>query len=178
MANICDFSMYVKGNKEDIKRFYNALVQEDNLYMGRGAEAEIQYDEDTAFINGWCKWSVHSALVDNAISMRTNPEMWAWGKDTDVSQLEFITLFEACREWNLDMEVYSEEPGCAFQEHYICLKGDVVCDECVEYNEYCICDYATKEEAEEELGIEITNEEWGREDYICRGGFEDWNFEI
>ena len=178
MANICNFSMCVKGNREDIESFYNALVQEGNVYMGRGAEAEIRYEDSTAFIDGWCKWSVHSALVHNAISMRTNPEIWAWGEDTDASQLEFLTLFEACREWNLDMEVYSEEPGCEFQEHYICLKGDVVCDECVEYHEYDIYEYETKEEAEEELGIKITDDEWDNEDYIYRGGFKNWNFEI
>ena len=178
MANICNFTMYVKGNNEDIESFYNALVQEGDVYMGRGAEAEIRYEDNAAFIDGWCKWSVQSALVHNAISMRTNPEMWAWGNDVDSTQLEFVTLFEACREWNLDMEVYSEEPGCEFQEHYICLKGDVVCDECVEYHEYDIYDYEIKEEAEEELGIEITDDEWDKEDYIYRGGFENWDFEI
>ena len=169
--------MCVKGNRDDIERFYNALIQEGNVYMGRGAEAEIQYDGDAAYIDGWCKWSVMSALIDNAISMRTKPEMWYWGEDVDVAQLELITLFEACRKWNLDMEVYSEEPGCEFQEHYICLKGDVVCDECVEYLEYYIGEYETKEEAEAELHIKITDDEWV-EEFVYRGGFDNWDFEI
>ena len=47
--------------------------------MGRGAEAEINYnDEETAQIDGWCKWSVQSAMIDNAISMRTEPNLWAF----------------------------------------------------------------------------------------------------
>ena len=66
-----------------------------------------------------------------------------------------------------------------FQEHYIIRNGYVVCDECVDWNEYCISDFDTKEEAEKELEIEITDEEWNSgEDYISRGGFADWDFEI
>ena len=39
--------------------------------------------------------------------------------------------------------------------------------------------YYTKEDAERELEIKITDEEWNSgEDFISRGGFENWNFEI
>lgn len=182
MANICDFSMCVKGKHNDIESFYNALIQEGNVYMGRGADAEIQYEDEEckAFIDGGCKWSVQSALIDNAISMRTEPDKWWFGENFDITKIEFVTLWEACEKWNLDMEIYSEECGCCFQEHYVYVDGDVVCDECVEYREYFIGDdFDTKEEAEEELGIEITDEEWNNgEDYISRGGFENWDFEI
>lgn len=180
MANICSFSMFVRGGINDINCFYDAMCQKGNIYMGRGADAEIQIDEedDSAHIDGWCKWSVQSALIDNAESMRTNPNRWAWGEGTDVSKLEFITLWEACEKWNLDMEVYSEEGGCCFQEHYVCIKGDVICDECVDWNEYCLDDFDTKEEAEKEFGITITDDEWREGGYIGRGGFDDWYFEI
>lgn len=181
MANICSFSMCVRGKRKDIGSFYNAMTQNGNVYMGRGADADIEYeDEDNrAFISGWCKWSVQSAMVDNAISMREEPDMWYWGEGVDITQLEFITLFEACEKWNLDMEVYSEESGCCFQEHYVCINGNIICDECVEWNEYCLSDYETKEEAETELEIEITDKEWNsEEEYIGRGGFESWDFEI
>ena len=46
MANICSFSMCVKGTHDDIKKFYNAMTQNGNIYMGRGAEAEIQYENE------------------------------------------------------------------------------------------------------------------------------------
>ena len=179
MANLCSFSMYVRGSHGDIEQFYNAMSQKGNIYMGRGAEAEIVWDDDdAAAIDGWCKWSVISSLVDNAISMRTEPNKWAWGDEDKAKDLEFITLFEACKKWNLSMEVYSEESGCCFQEHYVCVNGDVLIDDCVDWEEYCICDYDSKEEAEEELGIKITDEEWEREDFISRGGFGNWDFEI
>jgi hypothetical protein len=109
--------------------------------------------------------------------MRSNPDRWYFGDGEKPS--EFITLWEACKKWHVDMEVYSEESGCCFQEHYVCVDGDVICDECVEWNEYFIDDYETKEDAEEELGIEITDEQWANKyDPICYGGFETWDFEI
>lgn len=179
MANICDFEMRVRGEHENIKKFYDAMTQNGTIYMGRGADAEIEFeDEDYACITGWCKWSVISAMDTNAVSMRTEPDIWYWGDGINSKDLEFITLFEACKRWNLDMEVYSEEPGCCFQEHYVVINGELVCSECVEWNEYCIYDFETKEEAEKELGIEITDEEWEECEYISRGGFESWDFEI
>ena len=178
MANICSFSMMVRGEHENIEKFYNAMSQNGNIYMGRGAEAEIKYnDENCAQIDGWCKWSVQSAMIDNAISMRTEPNIWAFST-REKEELEFITLLEATERWNLVMEVYSEEPGCEFQEHYVFDNGTILCDECVEYHEYWICEYDTKEEAEEELGITITDDEWKYEDVIKDGGFDVWAFEI
>jgi hypothetical protein len=182
MANICSFSMKVVGDHKNIESFYKALTQEGKIYMGRGADADIDYEDGHAMIYGSCKWSIISALIDNAIDMRTNPKGWYWGEDTDPSTLEFVTLYEACAKWQLDMEVYSEECGCQFQEHFICRKGEVKLQECIDWEEYDVYDYETKEEAEEDLEVEFTNEEWANRDAndgrICRGGYECWDFEI
>ena len=180
MANICSFSMRVRGDVKGITNFYNAMCQNGNIYMGRGADAQINIDEEdgSAFIEGWCKWSIQSALIDNAISMRENPSKWFFGNDFDASKIEFITLDEACEKWNLDMEVYSEEPGCCFQEHYMFIDGYMVLDECVDYYEYYIEEFETKEEAERELDITLTDEEWNEHGFVSRGGFGDWEFGI
>lgn len=179
MANICSFVMKVRGNKEDIEQFHKAVNQEGKIWMGRGAETDLTFEEDgAAFLSGWCKWSVVSSLIDNAVSMRTEPERWYHKPGEE--EHEYITLYEACKRWNLVMEVYSEEGGCQFQEHFLCDKGDVICEECVEWEEYDIGDYESKEEAEEDLDVEFTDEEWANhDDYrITRGGFENWDFEI
>ena len=179
MANLCSFSMNVKGSHENIEKFYNAMSQNGTIYMGRGADAQIQYDDEDsrAFIDGWCKWSIQSALIDNAISMRNEPDKWYFGENIDKTKLEFITLIEACERWNLTMEVYSEECGCCFQEHYLIRDGIIEINECVDWNEYFLDDYVTKEEAETELEVTITDDEW-KEKYIERGGFKEWAFEI
>lgn len=179
MANLCSFLMKVRGNKEDIIQFHKALNQNGKIWMGRGAETDLGFEEDgAAFMSGCCKWSVISALIDNAISMRTEPEKWYHPEGEE--EHEYITLFEACKKWNLVMEVYSEEGGIGFQEHFICDKGEVLCEECVDWEVYDIYDYETKEEAEKDFDTKFTDEEWANEDdgRICRGGFGDWIFEI
>lgn len=179
MANLCSFEMRLRGSHDNIEHFYNAMIQNGDIWMGRGADAEIEFeDEDCARITGNCKWSIVSALIDNAISMRSGSKRWYFGA---YKPSEFITLWEACKKWSVDMEVYSEEGGCCFQEHFMCIDGEIVCEDCVNWEEYFVDDYETKEEAEEDLEIEITDEEWEEglsEGRFTRGGFENWDFEI
>lgn len=182
MANLCSFKMRLRGERENIEKFHKAMMQEGDIWMGRGADADIEYDDgqNTATIWGTCKWSVISALIDNAISMRAEPKMWNFGKD-EWNKLEFVTLWEACEKWQLDMEVYSEECGFEFQEHFGYINGgEITYDECVDWQEYDVDDYETKEEAEEELEEKFTDEEWNNQEdgRICRGGFPSWNFDF
>ena len=161
MANICDFSMVVKGKKENIEQFINMMEQKGDVWMGRGAYVygqDMQKVENEIYrcqIEGETKWSVQSSMVSNAISMRTEPEKWAFHEDK--ATLSFVTLYEACEQLELDMEVYSEEPGCGFQEHYVFIDGVLVAEECVDY--------------EEEYNEET-------EEYESSGGFDSWDFEI
>lgn len=111
--------MIVIGEKENINLFFEALTQKDKIWMGRGADAEIEFeDESTAFINGYCKWSIGSALFKCAESMRCQAadgkRIWADIDDVD----EFLTLFEACEKYKVKMEVFSQEKCKCFEEHY------------------------------------------------------------
>ena len=163
MANICDFSMMVKGKKENIEQFVDMMEQKGTVWMGRGAVVdftdmeEVENGKCRCQIDGNTKWSVQSSMVDNAISMRTEPNKWSFGEDVNKTELSFVTLFEACKQLGLDMEVYSEECGCGFQEHYLFIDGELVKEECVDYSE----EY---------------NEE--TEEYESSGGFDDWDFVI
>ena len=152
MANMCYFSMKVKGEKENIKTFYNMLSQKGNIYMGRGACAEIMIEDNEAYIDGECKWSVEDALIDDAKSMREDPSLWVFDNNTDKTKLEFITLFEACEKLNLEMECYSEEIGNCFQEHLLYRNNTIEINEAREI-----------EETEDDNG-----------DYEIVGGYEDW----
>ena len=175
MGNICGMVMKIKGKKSDRDAFIKALTQDGTEYMGRGADVDIDEETDEyAIVTGWCKNSILSALVDNAISMRTEPEHWTI-KDND--ELTFITLPEASLKYNLDVEAYSEEAGCCFSEHFLIKKGKWIKDDCVAYNEYELEDFNTKEEAEKELEMEISDEAWDN-GCIVTGGYPSWDFEI
>ncbi len=162
MANICNFSMVVKGKKENIEQFIDMMGQKGTVWMGRGAEVdftdmeEVENGKYRCQIDGDTKWSVVSSMVLNAVSMRENPDMWFFGDDIDKTKLSFVTLFEACEQLNLAMEVYSEEAGNGFQEHYLFDEGQLMIDETVDYTE----EY---------------NEE--TDEYETSGGFV-WDFEI
>ncbi len=127
MANICCFRMSVKGDKSNISKFTSALTQDGEVWMGRGAEADIDFLSDSeAEIEGCCKWSIRSALIDDSFSMRRQKETGEgyWG-DLDTSK-GFISLFEVCEEYHVNMEVYSEESGCGFSEHYSYNDGEIL----------------------------------------------------
>lgn len=166
MANICSFEMKVKGKKEDIEQFCKAMTYEGKIRIGGGAEFQVSFEDDNvADLSGYCNWSIRSALIDRC--------------SEKIADYEYINLFEACKKWSLAMEVYSEECGMAFQEHFVCNKGEILCEECVDWHEYAIYEYKTKEEAERDLEVEITDNEWeSGEEYIQRGGFEEWNFDL
>lgn len=158
MANICDFEMHLVGAEKDIETFFNVLTQNGNVWMGRGAEAEIEMNDNEAVITGQCKWSVYAALVMDADSMKNQKETGkgSWTESQDwFNEHEFLSLYEACEKFNVNMEVYSREPGCEFQEHYKYENGEISEDTCNYSEEY--------------------NEETG--DYECSGGFV-WNFTI
>lgn len=188
MPNYCDYSMCVKGKKENIKEFikviqadydYNSMRFSFDRHMFRVFEANCeeieQVGEDMyqAIINGYCAWSVSSCMLGEPHSY------YARGKETYNEKIfRGTTLPLESERLGIDIEVYSSEIGMCFQEHYIIRNGIVEVDDCVDWYEYFLDDYNTKEEAEKELGITITDEEWNSHEAISRGGFGEWDFEI
>lgn len=189
MPNYCDYSMCVKGERKNIEEFikviqadydYGTMEFSHDRHFFRVFEAsydeieELGNEKCQVIIKGYCAWSVSSCMFDNY-----SLSYYSSLKKDYPNEFRGTTLPIESERLNLDIEVYSEECGMCFQEHYVILKGDLVCDECVDWCEYYLCDYETKEDAERELEIEITDEEWeGDEDFISRGGFGDWDFSI
>lgn len=188
MPNYCDYSMCVKGKKKSIEEFikviksnydYNVMEFEYNRHLFRVFEADYNEIEQVGantyqvIINGYCAWSVASCMLDGCY-------YYADLKKRFPNEFRGTTLQKESKKLNLDIEVYSEECGCCFQEHYVIVNGDLVVDECVDWYEYYLGDFKTKEEAERELEISITDKEWleNKDDYISHGGFDSWDFEI
>lgn len=129
MANVCIFEMVVKGSRENIDKFIDALTQKGNVWMGRGAYiTDPIYGERSVSLYSQVKWSIQSSLIDDAESMRKQAETGdgCWGDLPE--NTEFLTLFEACEKYGVNMEAYSSEPGMAFQEHLRYENGDILND--------------------------------------------------
>jgi hypothetical protein len=180
------YSMCVKGKKESIEEFikvmqadydYGTMEFSYDRHFFRVFEAnyeeieQLDLDEYQVIINGYCAWSVSSCMFKSYYYRDL--------KERYPNEFRGTTLQSESIRLGLDIEVYSEECGCCFQEHYVILNGAVTVEESVDWYEYDLSEFDTKEEAEEELEIEITDEEWNSgEDFIGRGGFGDWDFTI
>lgn len=77
---------------------------------------------------------------------------------------EYQGLYVVCKEQILEFTI---------EEGMLIRQGEIEIDEVTEYYEYFLDEYETKEQAEEEYGISITDEEWRMQDCISRGGFDE-----
>lgn len=188
MRNICAFKMKIIGTYKNMQKFYDALIRKDDIWIGQGAGDTIfEYDENkqSAIIYGWVPWSIKSALVNAANDMK---------KEKEIHQLHFydeiqskkkvcnncLTLWEACKIYDIVMEVYSKEDIEEFQEHFLCNKGTVEINDTVDwykYNYEVFTYYKSKEEMEEDLEITLTEGQWQNR-HAMGGGFKNWNFQI
>ena len=167
MPNLCSYSMRVKGKKENVYEFHKRMGDYDKPnHLWRIFETDI-YDECenedgtiTIDVAGSCAWSIESCCRASGYSGG-------------------IDLFEVnSRELNLEIESWSDECGCSFQEHYLYKNGECLIDDCVEWNEY----YYDEDEYE---SFEDFKAEWElpsglREDdledgcYYHTGGFDNY----
>lgn len=170
MPNYCDFEMKVNGTKENLDKFYNYL-KADYYYNSDGSlqsctadkhlfrifevylGTEGIYKEDenhTCIILGQCAWSVYSCMFEG------DSTYYSHWDNKDKSDFRGTTLPKISEELQLDIEVFSEEGGCGFMEHFLIRKGVVEIEDCVDYHE----------EEDEETG-----------EYKPIGGLE-WNYTI
>ena len=165
MANNAFYHMKVVGDIHKVEEFIRAMKWQGEYTeqgVGRVFNADVCEKEDNyAIIGGDCAWSMLSAMRNEA-------------NNNNIEKLS--------ERLNLAIEAYCEECGFEFQEHLLVKNGVVIIDQCVDWEEHCVEDYDTKEEAEEDLGVTFTEEEWANrkenDHRICRGGFENWEFEI
>ena len=80
----------------------------------------------------------------------------------DIPSGHMITLPEACEILHVNAELYSYEAGCGIAEHFLVDSGgNVVVEKTHDYKELWFDDKcSTREEAEEFIGRQLTDEEW------------------
>lgn len=112
---------------------------------------------------------MYSCMFDGA---STYQQKDTTGKGTTITAL--------AKELNLDIEIFSEEPGCGFMEHFLINNcGELEINDCIDYYEYYIEEYDTLEEAIKDLNLkdgDITQEEFDEamadDGYVRKGGIE------
>ena len=142
MANDCNYEMKIKGSKNAIKRVIACLEQDYNYNEGKPSGKhffrvfDAQPDEEefwddngdgtfTAFIWGYVAWSIHSAMVGTGPYSYYNE---CKKKHPDIFM--GTTLLEQSQD--CEIEVFSEEWGMCFSEHYYYAFGECLDDSSVD----------------------------------------------
>lgn len=126
MANNCEYDLRaVSKSKETLEQFIAVMKYEHpDYYLYRVFEADpdsiVSYqDLFGVYISGDVGWScyewVHSSEDLNKKSG---------------NGAHYISMRELCKRLDVGVEIFSREPGCAFQEHYVIdHTGTVLVDE-------------------------------------------------
>ena len=164
MANLCCFTMKIVGKKENVEEFTKMMKREGEFKengLGRVYDFDItepdQLSDGTLLVlgSGSCAWSVWCAMMQEYRSPRPSLE-------SESKRLDLV------------MEVFSEEPGCAFQEHYFINKGVLETDETEEYHEFWKDGYDEEDWNDVLKENELTEDDMNEDGFIAVGGFENY----
>jgi hypothetical protein len=181
MPNICTYSMRVKGTPEAIDELAKRLTDYSHApHFWRIFDAErcdSPLEDNGELLTGFygsCAWSVRSCMMDDS-PLCYACEFASEGKST--------SLDKTARELGIDIEVYSEEVGCGFAEHYLYTRdGSKAVAETTDCEEYYWDrdEFPTFADFIAENGLEdagISEEDMNGEDFITIGGYEEnWSF--
>lgn len=173
MTNNCLYTMKVIGNSEkDIDTFVGMLTYENmEKYFSRIFSAD-PYDKVcennrwSVMVAGDCAWSVYSCMCDGDYTYYTSRG------DTHLTNLA-----EATEELGLVVEIFSQEPGIGFAEHYIYDNGECLVSAEEDYQEYWNDgEFDTAQEFMEEYDLDLSEEQIRQleeEGYVSIGGFDE-----
>lgn len=132
MPNWCQFEMRVKGNVEDINGAYKQIFACDygdegkHLHRVHTEMANFLIEENgIGIIHGECAWSVKVCMFDDEQSYYR----------TEVNKIpnyQGTTIDRISEEFNLDIEIRSEETMMGFVEEFYISKGNIEHDICLE----------------------------------------------
>ena len=189
MPNYCHYTMRVRGSYEAIDEMERRLTDYDHTpHFWRVFEAD-RVDEPSrqgdgsadmvAEFDGTCAWSVNACMCDGPLTYAGD-----FSKNPETAPC-CTSLAKTAEELGIDIEVFSEEPGMGFAEHYRYLRGEAPIEEETEYREifWDRYEHATFAEFDEACGVSelgLTEEDFHDEDgeeYAIIGGYErNWAF--
>ena len=165
MSNNCSVDAKVTGKAKNIREFIEMLSWKGQYEdEGLGRVFECWYDDD----------NLDEAKDNDIIDVNVYLDVaWSIKSAMRGGYGRKFTLESETQRLNLVFEAYSSEPGCQFQEHVLIDRGEVVIDECVDYEEYWVDDYDTIEEYNAEHGTNFTEDMINDNGDVCIGGYGD-----
>ena len=153
MPNICIGTVKVRGYKDNVEEFTRIIQSKYDYdkpdmefhkpHFWRVFEAYIASYETYGLLavaeyDISCAWSVAACMLPGKFSYYDDTKDRINGIKTYGTH-----LLEIGKKLNLDVEIFSSEPGVGFQEHYRIQSGIMCEDECTEYHELYIGEYET-----------------------------------
>lgn len=181
MANDCCFGMMVVGEKENVNEFITMLdyTHPHNICFARifdiyECSRKTLKDGRTAVrLDGSCAWSVHSCMMEGYGTY--------YGDHKNDSDNTLTSLQIEGERLQLDIEIFSEEPGMGFTEHYRVINGQVIVYECENYSEYYYdsYDFPNFEDWKKEWNLpdDLTEDDLDEDGYYYEGKV-DWDFAL
>ena len=138
MPNYCNYEMKIKGSKDAIKRVLECLKADYDYEEGKPAhkhffrvfdayeDKEMKDNGDgtfTQFVWGDCAWSVRCCMLSGGGTYYNDC------KESHPDTFMGTDLVEQSQD--CEIEVFSEEEGMEFSEHYIFENGECLCDDTV-----------------------------------------------
>lgn len=154
MPNYCDFTIKLRGLKQDIEKFEewaNADMDDNGKYFVHGTrtketerkigtrvfecyiyDMDEEYSENekiNAALSGSCAWSVEGCFIHPRIP-------------------GVLNIYQAAQMLHLDLELYSCETGMEFSEHILIRNGESKF-ETESYREICLSEVDSYEELDD-----------------------------
>lgn len=124
MANICTGEMIVRGSERRLKEVDDVLMRRTDKHLARSEFFPGSEERGLRRYRFECAWSVYSCMCAG------NHTYYGAGEDKTLTTLEEIS-----RDTMTYIEVFSEEVGIGFTEHYIFDKGCEILAECEDMEE-------------------------------------------
>ena len=147
MPNFCSYDLKaVSKNKESLERLLKIMNYKDPEYFVRRCfqacgDGGVYEDGDYYVIdifgnvawscNSWFEHEEHTSQVSDKDGMDPHGS-----GDDYLGPAHYVTLDILCERLDIGIECWGQELGCCFQEYYLVNhKGEVVCNDCMEYTE-------------------------------------------
>ena len=179
MPNICYAEIQVTGRKECIQEFEKILNANYNYGKNEFSykphfwrifdvyPQEMEHVEGLIYTQNFaidCAWSVATCMTDSPFSYGNMNR-----KDSNNEYFDTTLRAEAAR-LNLDIEIWSDEPGMCFEEHIHYRNREELDNRCYNAETYIIADYETYEDLVKDYGV---YEDDNKDKRVCNGISEE-----